>query len=323
VPPLSVLAPIYGRTPASYAIPSNRFQTDTAYTLRSGVYAQNLIAVNPHWNVLVGGRVDRYDDEGTSGGAPLSARRTAVTGRAGLVFKPQPWLSLYGSVANGFTRAPILAQTPSANGPHAPETSRQFEAGAKSDWLDGRVQVTTAYFQTQKTNVLRPDPSFGPTGNNFNALLATGEVESRGIEWDLAGALTPRWNLAFNYSYLDAEITEDTNAALVGRPLPNAAPHKVGLFTRVDLPWQGAIGGSLEYVGDREEPFAGLRAPAYTVVDAHYFQQVTPRLRVLLRVDNVFDVRYSASSLFAARVGNIPGQPRTASVALTVSSRPR
>jgi iron complex outermembrane receptor protein len=267
--------------------------------------------------------VDRYRDAGDSRGIPLAGTHVALTGRAGLVFKPQDWLSLYGSVANGFTRPSILAQAPSANGPHDPETSRHVEVGAKSEWMSGRVQLTTAFFNTVKENVLRPDPAMGPLGNNANAVLATGQVRNRGVEIDLAGALTDRWNLAFNYAWLDSAITRDATATVIGRRMPNAPAHEAGLFTRVDLPFGGAVGGSVEYVGHREEPFAGLRAPAYTVTDVHYFHQLTPRLRVLLRVENLFDRRYSASSLFAARVGNLPGQPRTISVALTVTSARR
>jgi len=285
------------------------------------VYVQDLIALGPQWNLLLAGRADRYDDSGRSAGQDLAADHTALTGRAGLVFKPRGYISLYGSIANGFNRPSILSQAPSANGPHDPETARQVEVGAKSDWLEGRVQLTAAYFHARKTNVLRPDPALGPGGNNVNAVLPVGEARNQGFELDLAGAIVPRWNLAFNYAYLDSAITDDVNPALVGHRMPNAAPHEIGFFTRVDLPAGAAVGGSVEYVGEREEPFAGILAPAYGVVDLHYFQQLGRRLRLLVRVENVFDTHYAASSLFAARAGNMPGQPRTASVALTVSTR--
>jgi iron complex outermembrane recepter protein len=322
VPPLSLASPVYGAVdPSTYGLTPDRFSTDTAVTTRTGVYAQDLVSIGPRWNVLAGGRWDRYDDTGASGGLALAADHSAVTGRLGVVFKLRPSLSIYGSVANGFSRASILSQTPSANGPHDPETTRQIEVGAKSEWLEGRVQLTAAFFDARKENVLRPDPALGPSGTNFNAVLATGEVRNRGVEIDLAGALTPRWNLAFNYAYLDSEITRDLVASLVGRSMPNAPPHAAGFFTRIDLPRGAAVGGSVEYVDDRIEPFAGIRAPAYTVVDAHYFQQITSRLRLLVRVENLFDREYAASSLFAARAGNMPGQPRTASIALTITSR--
>ena len=322
VPPLALVNPVYGvADSASYGLTPDRFSTDTAKSTRAGVYVQDLIALGPQWNLLLAGRADRYDDSGRSAGQDLVADHTALTGRAGLVFKPRRQISLYGSIANGFNRPSILSQAPSANGPHDPETARQVEVGAKSDWLEGRVQLTAALFHARKTDVLRPDPALGPGGNNVNAVLSVGEVRNRGFELDLAGAIVPRWNLAFNYAYLDSAITHDVNPALVGHRMPNAAPHEIGLFTRVDLPAGAAVGGSIEYVGEREEPFAGIRAPSYGVIDLHYFQQLGRRLRVLVRVENVFDTQYAASSLFAARAGNMPGQPRTASVAFTVSTR--
>jgi len=322
VPPLALVDPVYGATdPATYGLTSASYATDTATTRRLGAYAQDLIGLGARVNVLLGGRVDTYDDSGFSAGRDLEADQTAATGRVGLVYKPTPAVSVYSTTASGFTRAPILAQTPSANGPHDPETSLLFEGGVKSSWLSGRVQLTGAVYQITKQNVLRPDPNFGPGGGNTNAVLAVGEIRNRGLEIDLAGAIRPWWNLAFNYAYLDSEILDDVNPALIGQPMPNAAPHALGLFTRVDLPRGAAIGGSLGYVGDRTEPFAGIQAPAYTVVDLQYTQQFTSRARLLLRCENLFDAEYAASSLFAARAGNFPGQPRTVSVALTVTSR--
>jgi len=323
VPALALINPVYGLgRPSAYGLTAASFATETAQATRTGVYAQNLLTLNERWNLLAGGRLDRYDDEGRSGGLDLAVARTAATGRLGLVFKVLPTLSLYGNVANGFTRPSVLAQHPSANGPHDPETSRQFEAGLKTDLIAGRLALTSAVFTITKRNVLRPDPAFGPTGVNFNAVLATGEVRARGLEVDLAGALLPQWHIAANYAWLNSEITRDVTASLVGQKTPNAAPHKVGLFTRVDLPRGAAVAGSLEYAADRVEPFAGIVAPAFTVADLHYFQQLTTRARLQVRLENVFDTQYASSALFAARAGNIPGQPRTLSVSLTFSSTP-
>jgi outer membrane receptor for ferric coprogen and ferric-rhodotorulic acid len=104
--------------------------------------------------------------------------------------------------------------------------------------------------------------------------------------------------------------------------MPNAPPHALGLFTRVDLPFGTSVAGAVEYRDRREEPFANLVAPEYTVVDLHVFQQVTPHIRLQVRADNIFNQTYSAFSLFAARVGNVPGAPRTVSVLFTVTRRP-
>ena len=176
-------------------------------------------------------------------------------------------------------------------------------------------------FRTVKRHVLRPDPDLGPNGDNDNALLSTGEIVNQGLELDLAGQLRSNWNLSVNYAFLDSTITEDVDPSVIGHPMPNAPKNKFGLFTRVDLAYGIGVAGSVESVGDREEPFAGIRAPGYTIVDAYYFQRIADRLELRAHLENIFDVKYAVSSLFAARAGNFPGQPRTFSISLTVHSR--
>lgn len=323
VPPLALVNPVYGQTSAAtlYGLTPDRYSVDTAQTTRVALFAQNLVKLTDALSILAGGRIDSYDDTGRSSGIDLAAEQSAATGRLGVVYKPVARLSIYTTASNGFTRAPILAQTPSANGPHDPERARQVEAGVKSDWLDGTLQMTGAFFTTSKTNVLRPDPAFGPTGSNTNAVLPVGKVRNRGFEFDLAGTPMPWFNVAFNYAYLDSEIVDDLTRALIGKPMPNAAPHTVGLFARVDLPARASLGASLQYVGDREEPYAAIKAPAFTTVDTQLMQDIGARFRLLLKVENLFDRHYAASSLFAARAGNMPGQPRTLSATLTWASR--
>ena len=150
-------------------------------------------------------------------------------------------------------------------------------------------------------------------------MLSVGEAVNQGLELDVAGQITPRWNVAFNYAYIDSEITKDVLASVVGKPLPNVAPHLVGLFTRLDVTRTTSVAASLQHVGDREEPYAGIRAKAFTIADVHVYQTLTDWLRVQVRLENVFDRRYATSSLFAARAGNFPGQPRTLSVQVVTS----
>ena len=60
----------------------------------------------------------------------------------------------------------------------------------------------------------------------------------------------------------------------------------------------------------RVEPFAGIRADGYTIADVSFYQELTSRARLQLQITNITDKQYATSSLFAARVGNFPGQPR-------------
>jgi len=176
-------------------------------------------------------------------------------------------------------------------------------------------------FQINKTNVLRPDPAYGPNGNNYSAAFATGEVRSRGLEADIAGTLGNRLSIAANYAWLDSDILQDDNAPdNVGKSWPNSARHSAGLSSRYAVRGDLGLTLGLTHVGEREQPFAGIFAPAFTVIDLATDLRLLGRFDLRVALNNVFDTSYATASLFAARAGNIPGDPRTLTVTLTSSS---
>jgi iron complex outermembrane receptor protein len=314
VPALDLFNPIYGLTDErNYTL--NAFSFSTAQTKRTGFYAQDQIVVNRFVQLLFSGRVDRYDDKGFAS-APLKFEDTALAGRAGVVIKPVEQLSIYGSYANNFTRAPIFAQSPEANGPFNPESGDQIEVGAKTELLNRKLLVSGAFFNINKENILRPDPLLGPTGANANALLAVGEARSRGFEFNVEGFLTRRWYVALNYANVHTRILKDNIASLIGQSLANAPKHTTGLFTRYNFLEGTGVGFGLESVSERVEPFAGIRAAGYTIADLSIYQELTSRARVQLQITNITNEKYAVSSLFAARAGNFPGQPRAVMVTL-------
>lgn len=309
VPALDIFNPVYGLTnERNYTL--NAFTTSTANTKRTGFYAQDQIVVNRFVQFLLSGRVDRYDDKGFAA-VPLKYEDTALSGRAGVVVKPVEQVSFYASVANSFIRAPIFSQAPQANGPFNPETGNQVEVGVKTELINRKLFVSGAWFNINKENILRPDPLLGPGGNNANALLSVGEARSRGFEFNVEGFLTRRWYTAFNYAFVDTKILRDNVASLIGRPLANAPKHTTGLFTRYNFLEGTGIGFGLESASERIEPFAGIRANGYTIADVSFYQELTSRARLQLQITNITNKQYATSSLFAARVGNFPGQPRT------------
>jgi iron complex outermembrane receptor protein len=316
VPTIDIFNPVYGiANPLNYTLAL--INDDRAEPSRWGFYFQDQVEINRYFQFVAGGRVERYDDQGQSGTLTLEGSDTSFTGRVGAVVKPIKNVAVYGSFSNSYTRPSILAQTVSANGPFKPERGRQFEGGVK---LERKLFVTSSVYQINKTDVLRPDPNFGPTGNNFNALLQIGEVRNRGFDVDLNGALTRRWNVSFNYSYLNSRILKDNDPNVIGKALPNVPENTLGFFTRYDLTSEIGVGLGGEFVGDRIEPFANLKSPSYKTFDLSYYHTFLKRFRLHLKMENVANEVYSLSSLFNPRVGNFPGQPRTFSASLTILS---
>jgi iron complex outermembrane recepter protein len=314
---LDLFAPVYGLN-TNYTINPAAFTRQNVVTNRQGYFLQDQIELMSRLQLLLGARVERFTDTGRAGTLPLQASLTALTGRAALVYRLRSNLSAFTSFSNSFNRAPSLAQTPLANGPHDPETGRQFEAGLKAELLQSRVLLNASYFRIAKRNVLRLDPNFGPNGDNFAAVFPIGRVRNEGLEFDLTGKLRPNLSVVLNYSFLDSEILADRfTPSATGKALPNAARHAGGLFVRYDVNKTGtSLHVGSEMRGRRFEPYAGFAAAGYATWDFGIFQKLGPKLELRAQLDNSFDKLYATASLFAARAGNVVGNPRTFTLGL-------
>lgn len=317
VPGLDLFAPLYGRS-TFYTINPAAYTRQNVLSNRQGYFLQDQIELLPRLQLLLGTRLEHCNDSGRAGALPLQASLTALTGRAALVYRLRSNLSAFTSFSNAFNRAPSLAQTPLANGPHDPERGRQFEIGFKAELSQSRVLLNASYFRIAKSNVLRLDPNFGPNGDNFAAVFPIGKVRNQGLEFDLTGKLRSNLSLIVNYAFLDSVILADRfTPSATGKALPNAARHSGGLFLRYDVQKTGTslhLGSELR--GRRFEPYAGFAAAGYATWDIGIFQNLGPKLQLRAQLDNAFDKLYPTASLFAARAGNVPGTPRTFTLGL-------
>jgi len=319
---LDMLTPVYGQSSgARYFIAPAAFTRQSIDSRRTGFFVQDQIQLAPRLQAMIGGRVERLTDTGTQP-RPVQFEATAMTGRAGLVYRATSSVSLFANTANSFNRAPALSQSPLANGPHEPERGWQVEGGVKTELASGRLLATASIFRIRKNNVLRPDPAFGPTGDVFEAVLPVGEVVNRGVELDITGRVNSTLSIVANYANLDSEIRTDRfTPGAVGRPMPNAARHAFGLFVRQEIRRSGtAILFGSEARGRRYEPYAGIQAGGYGIVDVGIFQRLHRNVELRAQLDNAADRFYATSMLFAARAGNVPGNPRTFTISLHFNS---
>ncbi len=310
VPTLSLRDPIYGRTEGlPYKTGPRPLGADTR-AVRRGVYLQDQVDIG-RWLTLVGGlRHDRFEDADRLSGAGFTG--TDMSWRAGIIGRPRPDVALYASWSTSFEPQPIGNQDAQRGGPFPPQTGDQVELGARTALRDGRVQLAAALYQIRRQNLVQVDPTQPPVGGR-EQLAALGEVRSRGFELEAAIDVTPDWVVTANYGYNDTVVTADngrnplTNA--VGSRFANAPRHQAGFWTRYQLPalrTAVALGG--EHVSERIS-LSGQRVRPYTIFDASLIHERGP-LRLLLRLDNIFDATYAASG-FIDRTGHFPGEPRT------------
>lgn len=263
------------------------------------VFLQDTIHFGEKWIALLGGRYQESEQFASSRNLRLANPPKVITNdsthqvflpRLGLVYRAQPWLSLYGNYSESFK--PNVSVDGAVQGPFDPEEGVIYEAGAKFDLTNG-ISATAALFNITKENVLVTEGGISRTA---------GEVRSRGLEIDVAGKLTNHWDVITTYAYTDTETLKDTvGANTEGKRLVNSPRNMASLYLnyRTGSPAAGGqwtLGGGARYVGERPvDTVNRFFLDAYTVADAYaaYQWQAWGHLAtVRLNVKNLFDKTY-------------------------------
>ncbi len=273
-------------------------------------YVQDALYLTDKWIVVAGARYQSYT-EYAGKGRPFNintdSKDEKLTPKVGMVYKLTPSISLFGNASQTF-----MPQYSIANyiGDLPPETSNAYDIGAKFDLFDG-LTANISLFDIHKRNVL-----YNETINGETYAKTAGRVRSRGVEMDVAGALTANMNLIASYSYTDAKVTDDPDYA--GKPLPNVPRHTGSLFLTYDI--NNLIGGNTLTLGggghgvNRRSATNGADyyLPGYFVADAFaaYKMKLQYPVTLQLNVKNIFDKTYYTSSIGTNNLGNQIGDPR-------------
>ncbi|MBC1297187.1 TonB-dependent receptor, partial [Nostoc sp. UCD122] len=285
-----------------------------------GFYIQDQIEVNPQLKLLVGGRFDIFEQTRSTRNLgeekqEYSQSDTNFSPRLGIVYQPSQNISLYASYATSFV--PVFDASRNRNNePFKPETGRQFEVGVKSD-ITRNLSATLAFYDLRKQNVATDDPN-SPDPNDQ---IQTGEQTSRGIEFDIAGEITPGWKIIASYSYIDAFVSKDNNG-FEGRRRDNIPEHAASLWTTYEFQ-QGSLQGlgfglGVFFVGDRLGDLNNsFVLPSFVRTDASVFYK-RDNWRAAVNVRNLFDETYYTGSAYGSRLGVYYGEPLTVIGSFTV-----
>jgi len=190
----------------------------------------------------------------------------------------------------------------------------------KSEWFQKRLSATVAIFNLKKMNTLYKAPIDGFP----DRMEQVGEEVSKGIEFDVAGFVTPNWSVIANYSYNDAKITKTKNGQEkdFGKQRPNSPKHTGNLWTKYII-GSGAlrglgIGVGYNFVTERYGQI-GRREhtvvyPSYGIVDAALYYKVQ-NIQLQLNLNNALNKTHWVGGFYKLR--SFPGAPRN--VSITVS----
>lgn len=308
---------------ADYLVVPNHQNVKDSWSQDIGLFASDRMWLTEQISILGGVRWDFYESNytqfATAGNTSTYADADFVSPRASLIWEPtkeQTYYLSYSQAVNlPFGQAitasvnPIGAATRDLN----PETSETFEGGAKISLLNGKLGLTGAVFQTTKSNSYYQDAS----GN----LVATGEKQRvRGVELGVTGNVTDAWVLNFAYTYLDSEIVDAANRALIGNPVAGVPKNAASLWTTYEIstlfPMRGKLlaGGGVTYrdaVYVRSDMLAEV--PYSFSLDAiisYEYENYRIALNAFNLTDRInYDTFFQGSNQFAARA--VPSSGRT------------
>ena len=263
-------------------------------------YIQDEIELNHQWDAVIGARFDSFDIDVFN--VPANENRSRaddeISPRLGLVFKPQEYVSLYGSYSESFLprSGEQFANINGSNSQLDPNTFSNLEAGVKWD-INQTVNLTFSLFEVEQSSpqVADSDPS----------TLDVIDSEITGYELQLQGRVTDNWYVSAGYSNLDGEqVSRSGPTGLRPRELPE---NMFSLWNNLQVTDEFALGLGLthqdsSYINNSNSAML----PSYTRVDAAAYYDISDDFRVQINVENLTDELYfpNSHSTHQASVGH-------------------
>lgn len=230
-------AGVYSGTPTTY-------KGDTY-----SVFMQDQVEFMPDWKFLLG---VRHDDMRANYSSLTSPKLNFAeqSYRSALSWQPQDWAHYYLSWSNSVSPTADLYQL--SGGAYPPERSQVTELGAKWLLMDGDLTLRTAIYRADKQYERNTDLE-------ATAAILTNKRRTDGIEVEVAGRITPKWDMFAGVSLMDPRITEVAinadgsdagtdpdvaDARLKGQRARNAPTYTYNMWTTYKLMphWKAGLG---------------------------------------------------------------------------------
>jgi iron complex outermembrane recepter protein len=214
-----------------------------------GVFGQVDYDILPQLTLSGGVRYDRdlRDQLDLVGGKSYHATFVATQPKLTLTYKPARELTFYGTASSGYRPGGFNASPISPT--YRSEYVRSFEAGFKTAFLGGQVQINGAAFYENDHNYQYYYVDVA-TASQIDQNID--RVEVRGAELETQFHPLSHWLIFANFGYSDAKIKQlDSLPQYVGNYTPNLTPWNAALGTEYraplvgDLKWYGRIDAQL------------------------------------------------------------------------------
>ena len=293
-----------------------------------GAYLQDLMQVAPQWKVLGGLRYDSLKGDYDQFGNPTNATDNGTKNnyqmkvsewskRAGVLFQPNDLQSFHLSYGTSFNTSGDTYSLGASNVDTPPEQSENWELGAKLDSADKRFTTRLALFRATKKNERNTDPL-------LPVVTLTGSRYVSGLEIDVAGRLTPKWEVFGSFTWMpDAKVSQAAPCPATGACTQGAAGERVGdrpaltpvhsgsAWTTYQVSSQWRVGGGVTFRGRQTPTRSEFEVRSFVVGDLMAEYAHSDALTIKANMSNVTNKLY-ADALYPGHY--IPGAGRLTQV---------
>ena len=303
-----------------------------------GLYLQDTMALTSTVKLVGGLRYDYF--KATYRNADGSLGDEVADGlwspRVGVLFQPDALSSYYVSYGSSYNTSADSYQFGSVSAPTAtnpgtqslantpPEKSRNFEIGSKWELFERRALLGVAAFYSEKFNERNTDP------DNPGYLLS-GKRHATGMEFNLAGRITPKWEVFLNHTWIPSAKIDKSNVSATNTNAttgvvtannaqregdrPGLTPrHSGSAWSTYAFAPQWRVGAGLTYRSAQNPDGARqMESSGFVTADAMVEYSIDDKTSVKLNISNLGDKLY-ADTLYRGFYG--PGAPRSVQLML-------
>ncbi|MCI4588687.1 TonB-dependent receptor [Sphingobium sp. BYY-5] len=253
--------------------------------------------------------------------------------RIGAVVKPTPNTSIYVAYGNsklpskgsvdGACAAPNATTGLNGNCNLRPETTKNYEIGAKADLFDAKLLLTAALFRNDRDTI-----KLASGDVDIPDQVLDGKQRVEGISLGASGNITSNWTISANYMYLKSKIRQGVSDFCLANPgvnnatgncsainsaafpdptagyaLTNTPKHSGSLFTTYRFGFGLELGYGITYQGKflLNQPtltqlaagnYVGYNVPSYTIHRFMANYPITENLKAQVNVQNFTNEKY-------------------------------
>ncbi|MFV7791162.1 TonB-dependent siderophore receptor [Aliarcobacter lanthieri] len=278
--------------------------TSNTETQQYGTFISTKLNFTDDFSAILGGRYSEWETQSYSGGNINDDRKFDNF---------LPYLALTYDLTDNLTT--YASYTEIFNPQNAkdrddkfldPETGFNYEVGLKGEWFDGRLNSSIALFQSGKDNLAVTDYLVGDNGECHRlptggcASKAEDDTKNRGWEFEVAGEITPNWQIQAGFS--------SSNLRKSNKELINTTK-TVNLFTTYQPISKLTLGGGLRWYDKsysdfvkntyinigREDLVGEAEQDDYYVVDLMANYEFNKNLSLLVNINNALNKEYKTS----------------------------